>query len=82
MTLKVTEFPDAIWQEGSLQGDEENKKVHPDRSNLSRVIQVSVFDDLHVTASLASTKTDYAIRRFAFSEVCLKTAGKKVRTVE
>ena len=26
MTLKVTEFPDAAWQEGSLQGDEENKK--------------------------------------------------------
>ena len=26
MTLEVMEFPDTIWQEGSLQGDEENKK--------------------------------------------------------
>ena len=43
LTLKVTEFPDAVWQEGSLQGDEEDKKVHPDRSNRSRVIQVTIF---------------------------------------
>ena len=44
--MKVTKFPDAIRQEGSLQGDEENKKVHPDRSNRSRAIQDSNFDDL------------------------------------
>ena len=26
LTLKVTEFPDAVWQEGSPYRDEENKK--------------------------------------------------------
>ena len=26
MTLKVTDFPDAVWQEGSPGPDEENKK--------------------------------------------------------
>lgn len=39
LTPKVTEFLDAIWSVGRAYRAEENKKVHPNRTHRSHVIQ-------------------------------------------